>query len=145
LVSINVESYDAMKHGAVPLMADAKIALEKLTAILADHKAPLVDPALRGLWLDAVTAHCQPRRDVPAGYRPLDCEVVGAVQRATDETAIAMSAAGTMPGALKLLWQASQGGYHMEYGFSCMGYEIAGAMGVKLANPRREVICFVGD
>ena len=56
-----------------------------------------------------------------------------------------MCAAGTMPGALKLLWQPSQGGYHMEYGFSCMGYEIAGAMGLKLASPEREVICFVGD
>ena len=56
-----------------------------------------------------------------------------------------MCAAGTMPGALKLLWQPSQGGYHMEYGYSCMGYEIAGAMGLKLARPGREVICFVGD
>jgi 3D-(3,5/4)-trihydroxycyclohexane-1,2-dione acylhydrolase (decyclizing) len=71
--------------------------------------------------------------------------VIGAVQRATDENAIAMCAAGTMPGALKLLWQPSQGGYHMEYGYSCMGYEIAGAMGLKLARPEREVICFVGD
>ncbi|PRY84063.1 thiamine pyrophosphate-dependent enzyme, partial [Donghicola tyrosinivorans] len=61
------------------------------------------------------------------------------------ESAIAMCAAGTMPGALKLLWQPSQGGYHMEYGYSCMGYEVAGAMGLKLACPEREVICFVGD
>lgn len=75
----------------------------------------------------------------------MDCEVIGAVQRATGENAVAMCAAGTMPGALKLLWQASQGGYHMEYGYSCMGYEIAGAMGLKLASPEREVICFVGD
>ncbi|MEF9603507.1 thiamine pyrophosphate-dependent enzyme, partial [Paracoccus sp. PXZ] len=58
---------------------------------------------------------------------------------------IAMCAAGTMPGALKLLWQPAQGGYHMEYGYSCMGYEIAGALGLKLARPDREVICFVGD
>ena len=56
-----------------------------------------------------------------------------------------MCAAGTMPGALKLLWRASQGGYHMEYGFSCMGYEIAGAMGLALARPDRQVLCFVGD
>jgi hypothetical protein len=49
------------------------------------------------------------------------------------------------PGALKLLWRPSQGGYHMEYGYSCMGYEIAGAMGLKLARPEREVICFIGD
>ena len=76
---------------------------------------------------------------------PTDAQVIGAVQRATGEDAIAMCAAGTMPGALKLLWQPSQGGYHMEYGYSCMGYEVAGAMGLKLAQPNREVICFVGD
>ena len=56
-----------------------------------------------------------------------------------------MCAAGTMPGALHVLWRAAQGGYHMEYGFSCMGYEIAGAMGIKMAQPQRDVICMVGD
>jgi 3D-(3,5/4)-trihydroxycyclohexane-1,2-dione acylhydrolase (decyclizing) len=56
-----------------------------------------------------------------------------------------MCAAGTMPGALHTLWRAGQGGYHMEYGFSCMGYEVAGAMGIKLADPDADVICFVGD
>ena len=61
------------------------------------------------------------------------------------ENTVAMCAAGTMPGALQVLWQAAKGGYHMEYGYSCMGYEIAGAMGIKLADPTKEVICFVGD
>ncbi len=75
----------------------------------------------------------------------MDAQVIGAVQRSTDDNAIAMCAAGTMPGALKLLWQPSQGGCHMEYGYSCMGYEIAGAMGLKLARPERDVICFLGD
>ena len=145
LISINVAAYDAMKHGAVPLMADAGVALERLGARLGGYKATAHDPAARSAWLDAVTAHCAPRGDVPAGYRPMDCEVIGAVQRATGDDAIAMCAAGTMPGALKLLWQPGQGGYHMEYGYSCMGYEIAGAMGLKLARPEREVICFVGD
>jgi 3D-(3,5/4)-trihydroxycyclohexane-1,2-dione acylhydrolase (decyclizing) len=56
-----------------------------------------------------------------------------------------MGAAGTMPGALHTLWQASAGGYHMEYGYSCMGYEIAGALGIKLARPDADVICFIGD
>jgi 3D-(3,5/4)-trihydroxycyclohexane-1,2-dione acylhydrolase (decyclizing) len=56
-----------------------------------------------------------------------------------------MSASGSMPGVLHVLWKASQGGYHMEYGFSCMGYEIAGAMGIKMAQPDRHVICMVGD
>lgn len=144
LVSINVAAYDAAKHGALAVMGDAKAALEGLSKALEGHSATPPDPALRTAWLDAVTDHCRDR-DRPAGDRPTDAEVIGAVQRATGEDAIAMCAAGTMPGALKLLWQPSQGGYHMEYGFSCMGYEIAGAMGLKLARPEREVICFVGD
>ena len=56
-----------------------------------------------------------------------------------------MCAAGTMPGALHTLWRAAPGGYHMEYGFSCMGYELAGAMGIKLAQPHKDVVCFIGD
>jgi len=145
LVSVNVAAYDAMKHGATPLMADAKIALERLSTALGDYQGTGAQPTARADWLDAVAEHCAPRQNTPEGYRPLDAEVIGAVQRTTGEDAIAMCAAGTMPGALKLLWQASSGGYHMEYGFSCMGYEIAGAMGVKLASPERDVICFVGD
>jgi 3D-(3,5/4)-trihydroxycyclohexane-1,2-dione acylhydrolase (decyclizing) len=141
LVSINVAAYDAMKHGARPLMADAGVALEAIGAALGDYRVADPDFDARAVWLAAVTEHCQPKNS----DRPQDCEVIGAVQRATGDDAIAMSAAGTMPGALKLLWKPSQGGYHMEYGFSCMGYEIAGAMGIKLACPDREVICFVGD
>jgi 3D-(3,5/4)-trihydroxycyclohexane-1,2-dione acylhydrolase (decyclizing) len=72
-------------------------------------------------------------------------QVIGAVQRVATKDTVVMCAAGTMPGALQILWQSAKGGYHMEYGYSCMGYEIAGAMGVKLAVPEKEVICFVGD
>ena len=145
LVSINVAAYDAVKHGAFPLVSDAKVALEKLGGLLGDYKADEIDTSVRTDWLAAVTAHCSARTDVPADYRPMDCEVIGAVQRATGDDAVAMCSAGTMPGALKLLWQPSQGGYHMEYGYSGRGYEIAGAMGLKLAQPEREVICFIGD
>ncbi|MDO5897744.1 3D-(3,5/4)-trihydroxycyclohexane-1,2-dione acylhydrolase (decyclizing) [Agrobacterium sp. Azo12] len=142
LISINVQAYDADKHGAIGLVADAKVALEALSAALGGHKSEQQDGALRSEWLAAVDLHCAaPKSD----GLPTDAQVIGAVQRATDDDAIAMCAAGTMPGALKLLWQPSQGGYHMEYGFSCMGYEIAGAMGLKLARPEREIICFVGD
>ncbi|KUF08702.1 3D-(3,5/4)-trihydroxycyclohexane-1,2-dione acylhydrolase (decyclizing) [Pseudoponticoccus marisrubri] len=141
LVSVNVAAYDAVKHGALPVMGDAKVALEALSAALGSYRAEAGDPEARRAWLEAVEAHCRDRKRA----LPSDAEVIGAVQRATGEDAIAMCAAGTMPGALKLLWQPSQGGYHMEYGFSCMGYEIAGAMGLKLARPEREVICFVGD
>jgi 3D-(3,5/4)-trihydroxycyclohexane-1,2-dione acylhydrolase (decyclizing) len=145
LVSINVQGYDACKHGATGVVGDAKVTLEKLSENLGDHRSGAFDPKSRLNWLAKVDAHCSARADVPEDYLPLDAEVIGAVQRTADDKTIAMCAAGTMPGALKLLWQAPQGGYHMEYGFSCMGYEIAGAMGVKLAQPDRDIVCFVGD
>ncbi|MGB0662136.1 MAG: 3D-(3,5/4)-trihydroxycyclohexane-1,2-dione acylhydrolase (decyclizing), partial [Mangrovicoccus sp.] len=133
LVSVNVHGYDAAKHGAESLVGDARVALLALSDALGDYKADAFDARMREDWLDAVDAHCARPEDQAA--KPTDAQVIGAVQRATDETAVAMCAAGTMPGALKLLWQPSQGGYHMEYGYSCMGYEVAGAMGIKLATP----------
>ncbi|MCB2130291.1 MAG: 3D-(3,5/4)-trihydroxycyclohexane-1,2-dione acylhydrolase (decyclizing) [Rhodobacteraceae bacterium] len=142
LVSINIHGYDAAKHGAESLVADAGVALERLSAAIGDYKG-VPDAAAREDWLRAVDAHCARPADQAA--LPTDGQVIGAVQRAATDRAIAMCAAGTMPGALKLLWLPGQGGYHMEYGYSCMGYEIAGAMGLKLAEPDREVICFVGD
>ncbi|WP_422036855.1 3D-(3,5/4)-trihydroxycyclohexane-1,2-dione acylhydrolase (decyclizing) [Roseibium sp.] len=145
LVSINVQGYDADKHGAVGVVGDAKVSLERLTASLEDYQGSAFDPQSRLDWLAKVDAHCSARTGMPDGYLPLDAEVIGAVQRTATDKTIAMCAAGTMPGALKLLWQAPQGGYHMEYGYSCMGYEIAGAMGIKLAQPDRDVVCFVGD
>lgn len=143
LVSINIHGYDAAKHGAESLVADAKVALAQLDAAIGNYKADAPDAEARADWLRAVDAHCARPDDQTA--KPTDGQVIGAVQRGTTDTAIAMCAAGTMPGALKLLWKPSQGGYHMEYGYSCMGYEVAGAMGLKLAEPAREVICFVGD
>jgi 3D-(3,5/4)-trihydroxycyclohexane-1,2-dione acylhydrolase (decyclizing) len=73
-------------------------------------------------------------------------QVIGAVQRSAGESSVVMCAAGTMPGELHKLWKANRPmSYHMEYGFSCMGYEIAGAMGIKMAEPERDVLCFTGD
>ena len=142
LVSINTHGYDAAKHGAASLVADAKVALERLSALIGSYRAT-PDTDARAAWLAAVDAKCQ--TPAKAGELPTDAQVIGAVQAVSTEASIAMCAAGTMPGALKLLWQPSQSGYHMEYGYSCMGYEVAGAMGLKLARPDREVICFVGD
>lgn len=144
LVSINIHGYDAQKHGAMSLVSDAKIALEHLSVALSSYKARAFKPAARENWLAKVTDHCRDRMR-PEGELPIDAEVIGAVQRTASDKTIVMCAAGTMPGALKLLWQPAQGGYHMEYGYSCMGYEVAGAMGIKLAQPERDVICFVGD
>lgn len=139
-----MQGYDALKHGATGLVADAKVALESISSILGDHTKTMPDPSIRTKWLAQVDHHCRDRIG-DQGYLAIDAEVIGAVQRTSNVSTIAMCAAGTMPGALKLLWQPSQGGYHVEYGFSCMGYEVAGAMGLKLAKPYRDVICFVGD
>ncbi|AYG64458.1 3D-(3,5/4)-trihydroxycyclohexane-1,2-dione acylhydrolase (decyclizing) [Rhizobium jaguaris] len=145
LVSINTQAYDADKHGAVGLISDAKVALEELSRRLGSFKASSFNSKSRTVWLSKVDAHCAAPERKPEGFLPTDAQVIGAVQRVSTEKTIAMCAAGTMPGALKLLWQPAQGGYHMEYGYSCMGYELAGALGIKLAMPEREVVCFVGD
>jgi 3D-(3,5/4)-trihydroxycyclohexane-1,2-dione acylhydrolase (decyclizing) len=144
LVSINVAAYDAMKHGAEPLCADALSALEHLTEALEGHRAPAPEPGLKRAWFAAV----DPLTDAPDGGNslPTDQQVIGAVQRASHLDTVVMCAAGTMPGELHKLWKAPRpGAYHMEYGYSCMGYEIAGALGIKLAEPDRDVVCMLGD
>jgi 3D-(3,5/4)-trihydroxycyclohexane-1,2-dione acylhydrolase (decyclizing) len=142
LVSINLAGYDATKHGAVGLVADAKIALREIGKALGDKTWADQDKGRRAAWFDATDAVCAAPNHADL---PTDAQVIGAVQRQAQPNTVAMCAAGTMPGALQVLWRASAGGYHMEYGFSCMGYEVAGAMGIKLATPEKEVICFVGD
>jgi 3D-(3,5/4)-trihydroxycyclohexane-1,2-dione acylhydrolase (decyclizing) len=144
LVSLNVAAYDAMKHGAIPLMADARVGLHELATDLGAHKAPAVEAGLKAAWFASVDPLCELPSDGNA--LPSDQQVIGAVQRASNIDTVVMCAAGTMPGELHKLWKSPRpGGYHMEYGFSCMGYEIAGAMGIKLAQPERDVICMVGD
>ena len=144
LVSVNVAAYDAMKHGAEPLCADARTALEQLSAALGPHRAPAPPKGLKEAWFAAV----DPLTAAPGDGNalPTDQQVIGAVQRAGHDDTVVMCAAGTMPGELHKLWKAPRpGAYHMEYGFSCMGYEIAGAMGIKMAEPDRDVVCMVGD
>ena len=145
LISVNVQAYDAMKHGAQPLNADARVALEEIGAKLGSYKAPAPNAGLKPDWfakVDPLTA--APSADDNA--LPTDMQVIGAVQRAAGPDTVVMCAAGTMPGELHKLWKAGRpGSYHMEYGFSCMGYEIAGAIGIKMADPDRDVVCFTGD
>ena len=144
LISINVAAYDAMKHGAEPLCADARVALGALSEALGDLRFAGPDTALKAAWFAAV----DPLTDAPkdGNALPSDMQVVGAVQRAAGPDTVIMAAAGTMPGELHKLWKASRPmSYHMEYGFSCMGYEIAGALGIKMAEPDRDVICMIGD
>ena len=144
LISINVAAYDAMKHGAEPLCADADVALEAIWKAIGDHKFTPPDASLKADWFAAV----DPLTDAPAtgNALPTDMQVVGAVQRSAGPDTVVMSAAGTMPGELHKLWKATRPmSYHMEYGFSCMGYEIAGAIGIKMAQPERDVVCMLGD
>lgn len=142
LLSINIHGYDAAKRGAQSLVADAKVALEKISAALGTHRFADPDFAARDQWFQTTDALMA----APNGAGlPTDAQVIGAVQRNTGKQSVVMCAAGTMPGALHVLWRAAAGGYHMEYGFSCMGYEVAGAMGIKMAAPEKDVVCMVGD
>ncbi|MEM8813843.1 MAG: 3D-(3,5/4)-trihydroxycyclohexane-1,2-dione acylhydrolase (decyclizing) [Pseudomonadota bacterium] len=144
ILSLNVQAYDAAKRGALSLVADAKIGLQRLSQAVGDYRATDRPAELRTDWFaaaEAVTA-------IPssANAKPTDMQVIGAVQRAARDNTVVMCAAGTMPGELHKLWKAANpGAYHMEYGFSCMGYEIAGAIGIKMAEPWRDVICMLGD
>ena len=145
LASINLTAYDASKHGALAIVGDAKVTLDLLSKALGGHRAADPDFAARAAWFKATDAVMAAPNSEAANALPSDAQVIGAVQRHAGPETIVMCAAGTMPGALQVLWRSTPGGYHMEYGFSCMGYEIAGAMGIALAAPDKEVICFVGD
>ncbi|WP_454285908.1 3D-(3,5/4)-trihydroxycyclohexane-1,2-dione acylhydrolase (decyclizing) [Rhizobium arsenicireducens] len=144
ILALNVQTYDSAKHDAIPLTSDAKIGLERLSAALGDHRFTPPDAAIKAGWFakaDAVTA---PPKD--GNQLPTDMQVIGAVQRQSRDNTVVMCAAGTMPGELHQLWKAKLPlSYHMEYGFSCMGYEIAGGLGIKMAEPDRDVIVMVGD
>jgi 3D-(3,5/4)-trihydroxycyclohexane-1,2-dione acylhydrolase (decyclizing) len=145
-VNLNVAPPDAHKHAGVPLVADARAGLEALRDALGGWTA---DPAhteraaaLGAEWDEVV------ERAYTLGHEPLPAqsEVIGAVNRAAGPRDVVVCAAGSMPGDLHKLWRTRDPkGYHVEYGFSCMGYEIAGGLGVKLAAPDREVFVMVGD
>ncbi|TMH02699.1 MAG: 3D-(3,5/4)-trihydroxycyclohexane-1,2-dione acylhydrolase (decyclizing) [Betaproteobacteria bacterium] len=152
LVSLNVNVFDALKWRGVELRADARLGLETLSQAMPGWQSA-------GDWQAKATKAAKDWRTVVdsiTGRReallPYEGEVIGAVQRSATPAAnspsndIVVCAAGTLPAELHKLWRtAMPGGYHMEYGYSCMGYEIAGGLGVKMAKPEREVIVMVGD
>lgn len=146
-VNINVASFDAYKHGSqLPVIADAREALVALRGELAGYRVDDGFAAeLRRLtseWNETVdTAFAASGAEVPG-----QSEIIGAVQSATDPRDVIVQAAGSLPGDLHKLWRVRDAlGYHVEYAFSCMGYEIAGGLGVKRAAPDRDVIVMVGD
>ena len=150
LLSLNVQAFDAAKWGGASLVADARVGLAQLTAASTGWQADAAwtasASALAGQWRDRVT---QLTTAQPEGVLPYDAEVIGAVRDSAADSPgndVVVCAAGTLPAELHKLWRAGEpGNYHVEYGFSCMGYEIAGALGVKMARPRQEVIVMVGD
>ncbi|MFC9755353.1 3D-(3,5/4)-trihydroxycyclohexane-1,2-dione acylhydrolase (decyclizing) [Streptomyces sp. NPDC056921] len=148
-LNINITGFDAHKLGALPLVADARAALEALTAALAarNHR---VDPAYETEYTDAKEKW---ERRVTAAFtapdphaRPTQAQVLGLLDALVTEDDILINAAGSLPGDLHKLWRArSPHQYHVEYGYSCMGYEIPAAIGVQLAAPGRPVWALVGD
>lgn len=146
-VNLNVASLDAYKHGSqLPLVADAREALVALRAELAGYRVDAgYAEELRRLiaeWTATVDAALLPT----SGELPGQPEIIGAVQAATDPRDVVVQAAGSLPGDLHKLWRVRDPlGYHVEYAFSCMGYEIAGGLGVKRAAPDRDVVVMVGD
>lgn len=151
LLSLNVTSFDAEKHRSLPLVGDAKVSLQELMTEVGDHLTPSswVDHvhALNQTWLSTVDqATALPTQANDKHYLPTDANVIGVINRFASVDSTIVQAAGGLPGELHKLWRTSSDlGYHVEYGFSCMGYELAGGLGVKMATPEREVIVMVGD
>ncbi len=147
IVALNVASYDTAKHEAQPVVCDAKVGLTELSEGLAGWKA---DPGVaqraakeKAVWLEAAGRALASTN----AEKPSDAQVIGAIARTLGaENTVLVNAAGGLPGELHKLWvPTAPGAYHMEYGFSCMGYEIAGGIGVKMARPDKEVVVMVGD
>ena len=146
LIAINAASFDAHKHRALSVVGDAKVGLEDLGSALGNWAgSPAWIETAKGHyaeWNRTVDQHSGPSDAVPPSYG----QVVGAINRSCDSTDLALTAAGGLPGELCKNWKTrSIGTFDCEFGFSCMGYEIAGGWGAKMADPSRDVIVFVGD
>ncbi len=145
-ININVAGFDAAKHLALPLVGDARVTLEELLALLAGYS---VEADYRS---QAEQLHSEWDSEVERTYAirhtplPSQGELIGAVNELSDSSAILVCAAGSLPGDLHKLWRARHPkNYSLEYGYSCMGYEIAGGLGIKMAAPERDVYVMVGD
>ncbi len=145
-IGVNVHAADAHKHGAVPLVGDARTVLRQLTRALAGWRAPSAHRAAvqrqREAWDRTRATLVAPKRGVPL----TQAQVIDELNRACGAAGTVIHASGGIPGDIHKLWRShAPTDYHSEYGYSCMGYEIAGALGIKLAAPKREVYAFLGD
>ncbi|QZT61147.1 3D-(3,5/4)-trihydroxycyclohexane-1,2-dione acylhydrolase (decyclizing) [Mycolicibacterium austroafricanum] len=145
-VNINVASLDSVKQGGISVVSDAREALEALTGLLDDYSvsddyATRVNE-LMSEWNDTVSEAYRTQDGAALNQN----QVIGLVNTLSDPRDVVVCAAGSMPGDLHKLWRMrDRKGYHVEYGFSCMGYEIAGGIGVRMADPDRDVFVMVGD
>jgi 3D-(3,5/4)-trihydroxycyclohexane-1,2-dione acylhydrolase (decyclizing) len=153
VVAINVNPLDAVKLRGAALIADAGRGLEALSDAASQWRAnegwTTRAKQLGAQWRTRIGVLTSRKDAERGGKLPYEADVIGAIQRSHAQSPardIIVCAAGTLPAELHKLWRAADpGGYHMEYGYSCMGYEIAGGLGVKLARPEREVVVIVGD
>ena len=147
-VNINVAEFDAYKHCAIPLVGDARVTLEELGEMLGGYRNSGESVAQAQRLHDEWEAEVQRNYDTHTAESglPYQGALIGAVNDQGDPDAVMVAAAGSLPGDMHRLWRARHAKqYHLEYGYSCMGYEIAGAMGVKMADPDLEVYVMVGD
>ncbi|NPV87480.1 MAG: 3D-(3,5/4)-trihydroxycyclohexane-1,2-dione acylhydrolase (decyclizing) [Anaerolineae bacterium] len=145
-INLNVAEFDAYKHAALPLVADARLTLEEWIAGVADYRIPpaYADEIARGR--EAWDREVDRLYHLGTTGRPAQSEVIGALNELIRPQDVIINAAGSAPGDLHKLWRSRDvKSYHMEYGYSCMGYEIPGALGIKMADPSREVYALVGD
>ena len=145
-VNINVNEMDVNKHGGLPLLGDARAVLEALTAALSGWQVEESYRARARQFNEEWDQEVERIYNLEHGPLPSQGEVIGAVNKASRPQDIVLCAAGSLPGDLHKLWRTrDEFGYHLEYGYSCMGYEIAGGVGAKMAAPEREVYVMVGD
>lgn len=145
-VGINVCEFDAGKHAAIPVVADAREALKELAGLLRGYSTDADYGERMRARVSAWHAEVDRVRAQNTRAPFAQADVIGAVNDATRPLDVVVGAAGSLPGDLHKLWRARQPNtYHMEYGYSCMGYEIAGGLGVKMADPSREVYVMIGD
>jgi 3D-(3,5/4)-trihydroxycyclohexane-1,2-dione acylhydrolase (decyclizing) len=145
-VNLNVTALDAAKHSGVMLVADAREGLDALTEALDGYRVDAAYTAEHRSHLDRWNKVVDDAYHLDHGPLPAQTEVLGALNETVGPDATIVQAAGSMPGDLQMLWRAEDPKqYHVEYAFSCMGYEIAGALGIKMAAPDREVYSLVGD
>jgi len=145
-VNINVAEFDAGKHGGVPVVADARTAFEELVELVAGYHTPAEYQERVRRFRDDWNKEVDRLFHLQHGLPVSQSEVIGVVSSVSERCDVIVCAAGSLPGDLHKLWRVRDPkGYHLEYGYSCMGYEIAGGLGVKMAAPEREVYVMVGD